>query len=95
MKKTRMNLDDLLVQSFYVTPSNLPAPGTVRGYWDEAIGEPMPGEDVMPEDGVGTIVRTCKDTCCKTCGYTCDDGFTCSAYSLVGTCPNEIPVSSK
>lgn len=90
-----MNLDDLEVQSFYVTPSNAPRSGTVMAYWDEANAHLRQGEDLMPEDGVGTIVRTCKATCCKTCGYTCDDGFTCSAYSLFNGCADEIPVSSK
>lgn len=91
MKKTRMDLDDLQVQSFYVTPSTLPPSGTVQAFQFYA----EEGEDRMPIDAVGTIVRTCRETCCKTCGYTCDNGFTCSVYSLAGTCPDEIPVSSK
>jgi hypothetical protein len=94
VKKTRMNVDDLHVQSFFLTPEDGPRSGTVLGYWDAEVvdGE---FEPIGAEPIERTIVRTCRATCCKTCGYTCDGAFTCEVHSLFTNCPNEIPVSSK
>ncbi|MCG8454976.1 MAG: pinensin family lanthipeptide [Holophagales bacterium] len=79
MKKLKLDLDDLKVESFETTPeTGEEAKGTVYGYITQ---------DLTICDGCNdpTNQNTCASTCGSTCGNTC--GSTCGT-TCASTCGN-------
>lgn len=81
MKKMKLSLDDLKVESFQTTPENDANEGTVFGYIT-----PGPGNTCDP-GCTDTLQASCNGTCddptCSTCEPTC--GSTCGCPPV--TCP--------
>ena len=94
MKKLKLNLDDLHVESFKVTPDKPGASkGTVEGYSYECTFDDTcrpilcPTEYDCPTDFTDCNQNTCDPWCTEHthCGqYTCAAG--CTAYTNCGTC---------
>ena len=89
MKKLRLDLDELAVESFD-TQKDAREKGTVVGEQCSCGGTCYP-EATCPQ----TCAYTCDD---PTCAYTCDDatcaGLTCNYESCGGTCFNSRCVDS-
>ena len=78
MKKMKLSLDDLKVESVQTTPeSNAPAEGTVFGY----ISCDQTWCKECPPGGCPSQVNTCQSTCGSSCNGTCTE-------SCNGTCDN-------
>ncbi len=76
MKKLKLNLEDLTVESFEI--KNDPEEfGTVKGF-----GKSFGVSGCLPECPSDW---TCDATCPDTCEYTCDDP-TCGGYTCYQTC---------
>ena len=85
MKKLKLNLDEIKVESFETNTIKSMVEGTVHGN----VSGKNPAETCLTCaytcEGV-TCVYTCANTCPNTCGYTCDDptcpgqGVTCYAH---------------
>ena len=98
MKKLKLNLDDLKVESFQVTPEDEAAgEGTVEGYCYDCETFFGPSCRVCPTDvctnntlcGQNTCAATCPNTCPNTCANTCPNtcAHTCAGNTCVGpTC---------
>lgn len=83
MKKLKLDLDDLRIDSFDTTPAfGERQRGTVVGAAPETYyGCNSEGETC-------DTCRTCNDTCWYTCGVSC--GGTCNTcYTNCGTCPGQ------
>ncbi len=78
MKKLKLSLDDLEVESFETTPEIADTKGTVVGYG----GGTAWGETCVASE-CGSCGGTCFETCGNTCGGTC--GRSCGG-SCVNTC---------
>ncbi|HEU4456547.1 MAG TPA: hypothetical protein VFR81_25995 [Longimicrobium sp.] len=99
MKKLRLELDALVVESFRTTADGAGDPGTVRAHGDAVlIGEEA--EEVAittpPRTNDPSCFETCKlscwGTCAASCGgtcYSCPIGCTdgCTAYSCLSGAP--------
>ncbi len=91
MKKLKLSLDDLEVESFETTPEITDTKGTVMGYGVNGFEDTCPTECtcdtcVCPGTGGNSCGGTCVSTCvstCGTCGGTC--GNTCG-NTCDGTC---------
>jgi hypothetical protein len=95
MKKLKLNLDDLKVESFQTLPS-MNKKGTAHGHLPPSIEEIDtcfgPSCRICPTDL--TCYNTCEATCANTCPDTCAN--TCPAtcgYSCGGGCPTEVGIS--
>jgi len=90
MKKLKLNIDDLKVESFEVNQKNDNSKGTIKGFATATIvtrpegGPDCPGNATDPfyhetcdyaYTCAGTCDVTCPNTCDVTCGSTC--GSTC------------------
>ena len=75
MKKLKLRLEDLKVESFETAPEGDPTPqGTVFAYIS-----PGPGNTCDAGCANSTCVNTCADTCGDTCNTTC-------VLNTCGTC---------
>ena len=105
MKKFKLELDALEVDTFATLAEATPKVGTVHGYRptiDEGTcnepscnGGPICGQETWdqtcPASCAYTCANTCDDpTCAQTCAYTCDD-LTCQTCEA--TCNNSCGVS--
>lgn len=83
MAKLKLEMDELVVDSFETLPVRDTRRGTVEGHatWDTC--RPL----VCTETQEPTAYYTCPNTCANTCAYTCDD-VTCAtcANTCQGTC---------
>lgn len=90
MKKLRLDLDELAVESFDTRGAEKEK-GTVVGEQQCSCGGTCYPQATCPQ----TCAYTCDD---PTCAYTCDDatcaGFTCGFESCGGTCFNSRCVDS-
>jgi hypothetical protein len=78
MKKLKLDLDGLRIDSFDTTPANaVERKGTVQGQFDTAVAS-CDGTCDNTCDGC-----SCCCTCCPSCGGTCETCYTC------GTCPGQ------
>ncbi|HEX2205649.1 MAG TPA: hypothetical protein VHG91_20220 [Longimicrobium sp.] len=78
MKKLRLEVEHLSVQTFHVTPGRAGERGTVWG----AISYPAPATCVntdCDQNTCGTCNNTCPDSCYQSCVGTCGN-------SCLGTC---------
>ncbi len=85
MKKMKLSLDDLKVESFETTPeSKDDSQGTVFAYFTPGLGNTCdPG---CTNATCGPTCATCDSTCVNTCGNTC--GSTCEGTCASNTCGN-------
>lgn len=91
MRKLKLEIDDLRVESFRTVPSTAPF-GTVHGHSDEAGGEAEDTETATETgDGFLSLVTCgCGATRCgASCVRTCDScvGSPSCATVCLGTCP--------
>ena len=79
MKKLKLDLDDLKVESFETTPEVSNSRGTVVGYGFNTFGrcETFDLLTCFEPCETNTCGHTCANTCANTCGSTC--GNTCGA----------------
>lgn len=77
MKKLKLHLDDLCVESFHTAPRH-PGHGTVRG-----LELCPPGDD---ESRAGTCDASCGGSCADTCDGTCLGDYTCGDWSCGPYC---------
>ena len=79
MKKLKLNLDDLRVESFATTPDATAPPGTVFG---------QDTEDTICNTQCGTCTcgNTCGNTCANSCGQCTGGGEGCGGSGLGTLC---------
>jgi len=85
MKKMKLSLDDLKVESFQTTPENdADREGTVFGFIS-----PGPGNTCDP-GCTDTLQASCNGTCddptCSTCGSTCGSSCGCPPVTCIQLC---------
>jgi hypothetical protein len=79
MKKLRLQLDDLRIDSFETTAAEKPR-GTVFG--EQCTCWTQCGQNTCP--GCPTCDASCNGTCAASCANTC--AYTCDDASCAGTC---------
>lgn len=94
MKKLKLDLDDLQVESFHTTPGSARLDGgTVQGYTGEQCIPTVEGPTCSTCQG-WTCDPSCNGTCggascdptsCSTCG-----GATCDSTCNCATCPGDV-----
>ncbi len=98
MKKLKLNLDDLKVESFNTSTSE-PIKGTVKGNWTytNSCGEESDGI-VICDTEQATCWNTCDATCftncatdCATCNGSCAADPSCQGPSCYGATCKPIP----
>jgi hypothetical protein len=88
MKKLRLNLDQLAVETFDVTFTAAQTGGTVRGH----VSWPAPATCVNTDCEQNTCAetcRTCPDTCFYSCGGTCENSCEGSCVATCGPCDSD------
>ena len=79
MKKLKLNIDDLKVESFEIGNSRNSIPkGTVKGQEQESGGHIC---WVPPVTSPNTCQNTCGNSCEGSCALTCDDTCGCNGPS--------------
>jgi hypothetical protein len=74
MRKLKLHLDHLAVESFTTATGDVPW-GTVRAASDEQVEEPAVGEEVGLVSWFSCQTRCNQNTCDGTCGRTCATCF--------------------
>ncbi len=78
MKKLKLNLDDLKVESFETTPEQPKPKGTVVGNAEPTELQPCDYSENPTDCLCVTYAATCPNTCYNTCASTCSTcGSTC------------------
>ena len=90
MKKLRLRLDDLHVDSFDTRVEGAPLRGTVPAHQATRPDVCWTAPDYCAsDDAYSECGGSCFDTCAATCPGTCGDNFTCAATCAGYTCPPE------
>lgn len=95
MKKLKLNLDDLKVESFATTPGSATQHGTIHGYGPltnethvECCGWHTDGSCKCPHEDSGNLTE-CDNSCYETCNASCYEPTQCfdDCYTDPRLCP--------
>lgn len=89
MKKLRLSLDDLHVDSFDTRINAAPLRGTVPAHENTRPDVCWTAPEYCLSNNHTECNNSCRGTCDNSCYQTCGLNFTCDASCVYGTCPPE------